>query len=247
MRTRHSLLGGSNADRWINCPPSALAEQNHPDTTGATTVEDTIAHALAEHKLRCFFHLEPKRKPVIPDEYAAEMERHTDAYVSFIASHIPQGSQLWVETRVRFDQWVAGGFATVDAIAITDNALHVFDFTYDKNTQAEAGNHSYLKLYALGAYQMVRNLYSIEKIYGHIFRPRRDHVSSMHINLDELLDWAKNTVRPAGDQAWRGEGRRKTGLWCTFCRARTSCEEHAIENLQHPIHTKDNPNSHHFL
>ena len=51
----HSVLSPSGAHRWLVCTPSALLEQQFPDTTSEAAQEGTLAHELAELKLRHYF------------------------------------------------------------------------------------------------------------------------------------------------------------------------------------------------
>ena len=63
MPDHHALLSASGAHRWLNCPPSALVEAGLPDSASDAAEQGTIAHALAEWKLRRALHLSPTMKP----------------------------------------------------------------------------------------------------------------------------------------------------------------------------------------
>ena len=52
----HALLGPSNAYQWAACPPSARLSEGLPDTGSEAAKEGTLAHELAELKLRNYFH-----------------------------------------------------------------------------------------------------------------------------------------------------------------------------------------------
>ena len=51
----HALLSASGASRWMACTPSARLEEQFPDTTSESAREGTLAHELAELKLRNYF------------------------------------------------------------------------------------------------------------------------------------------------------------------------------------------------
>ena len=51
----HALLSASSAHRWLACTPSARLEEQFPDTTSDAAREGTLAHELAELKLRHYF------------------------------------------------------------------------------------------------------------------------------------------------------------------------------------------------
>ena len=52
----HALLSASGANRWLACPPSAKLEEQFPDTTSDAAREGTLAHELAELKVRNYFY-----------------------------------------------------------------------------------------------------------------------------------------------------------------------------------------------
>ena len=52
---KHALLSASSAGRWLACTPSARLEEQFPDTESEAAAEGTLAHELAEAKVRNFF------------------------------------------------------------------------------------------------------------------------------------------------------------------------------------------------
>ena len=48
----HALLSASSSGRWLKCTPSARLEEQFPDTTSEAAGEGTLAHEVAELKLR---------------------------------------------------------------------------------------------------------------------------------------------------------------------------------------------------
>ena len=51
----HALLSASGAHRWMLCTPSAKLEEQFPDTRSDHAGEGTLAHELAELKVRNYF------------------------------------------------------------------------------------------------------------------------------------------------------------------------------------------------
>ena len=51
----HALLSASSAHRWLKCTKSARLEEQFPDTTSEAAEEGTLAHKLAELRVRNYF------------------------------------------------------------------------------------------------------------------------------------------------------------------------------------------------
>ena len=64
MPDQHALLSASGAHRWLECPPSAVLEAELPESSSAAAEQGTVAHGLAEWKLRRALHDAPTTKPV---------------------------------------------------------------------------------------------------------------------------------------------------------------------------------------
>ena len=91
MPVMHALLSASAASRWLNCPGSARLTENMPDTESPHAAEGTLAHSLAELKVRKKFETMKKSeydkrfKDIQKDPlYAPEMDGHTDTYLDYI-------------------------------------------------------------------------------------------------------------------------------------------------------------------
>ena len=86
MPSKHAKLSASSAFRWINCPGSvALADQLPAPGSSAYADEGTLAHALAELKLRKFLgdagNYDKELAQIQASEYyCGEMDEATDFY-----------------------------------------------------------------------------------------------------------------------------------------------------------------------
>lgn len=182
--TRHALLSASAAHRWLECTAAPRLELQFPDTTSDYAKEGTLAHAIAELKLRRYA-IEPMSKATFTrrhtklkkdnDLYQAEMESYTDEYVDRIKElmlHYKTKPYVVAEKRVDFSQFVPQGFGTADCLIMTGEDLHVIDFKYGKGVPVDAVGNSQLRLYALGALQEYSLLYGFKHIYMHIIQPR---------------------------------------------------------------------------
>ena len=89
-----------------------------------------------------------------------------------------------------------------------------------------------MMLYALGALRLFDSLYDIDTVSMSIYQPRRENVSTWTITVDELLDWAENTLKPKAELAFNGEGEFVPGSWCTFCKVAVKCRARAESKLE---------------
>lgn len=233
----HALLSASSAERWINCPPSARLTENMPDTESPHAAEGTLAHSLAELKVRKKF--ENMRKSEYDKRlgeirkdplYAPEMDGHTDTYLDCIlkAAHGYNKVKPYVvaEKRLDYSAYAPGGFGTCDCAMLCKNDLHIFDFKYGKGVPVSAEDNPQLKLYALGALAEYGFLYDIQSVILHIIQPRIDNISDFTIDVDALTAWG-NSIRPAAELAYKGEGEFKCGDHCRFCKAKAICRARA--------------------
>ncbi len=233
----HALLSASSAERWINCPPSARLTENMPDTESPHAAEGTLAHSLAELKVRKKF--ENMRKSEYDKRlgeirkdplYAPEMDGHTDTYLDRIlkVAHGYSKVKPYVvaEKRLDYSAYAPGGFGTCDCAMLCKNDLHIFDFKYGKGVPVSAEDNPQLKLYALGALAEYDFLYDIQSVTLHIVQPRLDNISDFTIGVDALTAWG-NSIRPAAELAYNGEGEFKCGDWCRFCKAKATCRARA--------------------
>lgn len=230
----HALLSASAAKRWINCPPSVRLTENMPDTASEFAAEGTLAHALAELKLRRKFEVMPKSKytkafdTIKADPlYTPEMDSYTDEYLDYILTiaHRYDKTKPYVviEKQLNYSHIAKDGFGTSDCVLLCKNDLHIIDFKYGKGVPVSAEDNPQLKLYALGAVAEYSFLYNIENVFLHIIQPRvPDGMSSWEISAADLAAWGES-IKPIAEQAYNGEGEFKCGDWCRFCKAKATC------------------------
>lgn len=213
----HALLGPSGAHRWMECPPSARLEEQFPDSTSEAAREGTLAHELAEIKVRHYFYTPDfgKRKYTTrlnklkkEDLWQDEMERHTDEYLDYIkgtALNLKSAPYVAIEQKLNLTAWIPEGFGTADCVMVYGDTIHVFDFKYGKGVQVDAEQNPQMMIYALGAYAAYKILYPVKKICMTIIQPRIDHISEWSCTLDELLAFGE-VVKEKAALAIEGKG-----------------------------------------
>ncbi|MCF8566877.1 DUF2800 domain-containing protein [Alicyclobacillus tolerans] len=229
----HALLSASSSKIWLSCTPSARLSEQFPDTESVYAKEGSLAHEIAELKLRKAF-VEPmgprkfnsqlkklKENPL----YQSEMDKHTDTYVDYI-SHIVHAYNtppyVAVEKRLDYSFYAPEGFGTGDCVIIAGNTLYINDLKYGKGVPVDANGNTQMRLYALGAIAEYGILYPITEVKMAIIQPRLDTIGEDSISVDELLAWGES-IKPIAQLAFAGQGEFVPGDHCRFCRARFTC------------------------
>lgn len=236
----HSLCSASNAHIWLECPPSARLGEQFPDTTSDSAAEGTLAHELAELKLRNYFYTVDFGKQKLTRAvnklkkealWSDEMQGYTDDYLDYVKStalEFKTSPYVAIEKKVDLGAFIPEGFGTCDCILIGGGEIHVIDFKYGKGVPVSADHNPQLMLYALGAYEAYKLLYAITKVTVHIVQPRlADGISSWSCELAELLEFG-GYVKKRAELAFKGEGEFNPDKdTCRFCRARARCRARA--------------------
>lgn len=235
----HALLSASASHRWLACTPSVRLEEQFPDSTSEYAEEGTLAHEIAELKLRKHF-IEPisqrafntrLNKMKKHELYQDEMLKHTDTYLEYlqgIALSLSAAPYVAVEKRINYSSYAPEGFGTVDCLIIGGETLYVTDFKYGKGVAVSAEDNPQMKLYALGAFLEYSFLYPIKEIKLAIIQPRLNSISEFTLTVEELLSWGEE-IKPAAKKAFDGEGDFVPGEHCKFCRAKAKCRARAEE------------------
>lgn len=230
----HALLSASGSERWLECTPSARLEETFPESTSEYAEEGRLAHDIAELKLRKAF-TEPmgprkftNRLKVFQENplYDPEMLQCTDTYLDYVSGIVhsfKSAPYVAVEKRLNYAEYAPEGFGTGDCIIIGGSTLHVIDYKHGKGVPVDAYENTQMKLYALGALSEYSILYNISDVKIAIVQPRLDSISEYQITVDELVAWGINTVKPAAEKAFKGEGEFVPGEHCRFCRAKALC------------------------
>lgn len=235
----HAVLSASGAHRWMNCNPSARLEETVENTTSEYAEEGTLAHALAELKLRKYFVETGMAKKTYTEEFNKlkkhklwqnEIDSYTDEYVDHvkaIAMSFDTNPYIEIEKKVSFEGYVPEAFGTADTIIINGDRLYIIDLKYGKGVPVYAENNPQLMLYALGAYLEYSLFYGIKDIEMHIIQPRLENISVFSIKTEDLLNWAENEVKPNAERAFAGKGKFRPGEHCRFCKVKGSCRARA--------------------
>jgi hypothetical protein len=237
----HALLSASASHRWLHCTPSARLEATLPDTESEAAKRGTLAHEIAELKLRKYF-IEPigartfnsrmkkfRENPL----YEPDIDTHTDMYLDYVQQVVhafPSPPYIAIERRLDLSDYVPESFGTSDCIIIGGKTLRVIDYKNGQGVPVPAEDNPQMKLYALGALTAYRMLYDIETVHLSIVQPKVwDTPSEWSLPASELLAWGES-IKPIAAQAFAGEGDYVPGEHCGFCRAKETCRAR-VESL----------------
>lgn len=241
--TKHAFLSASSSHRWLACPPSAKLCAELEDQTSPYAEQGTDAHELCQYLVEKAL----GRDVADPTEnlswYDAEMQDAAEGYCSFVMEQITKAKEkctdplICVEQKLDYSKWVENGFGTGDCVIVADDVLHIIDFKYGVGVLVSAcgddntGN-TQLKCYALGALDTFGTLYDIKHVKLSIYQPRRSHVDTFELSVDDLIKWADEVLKPTAELAYEGKGEFKAGDHCQFCKMRATCRARAAYSME---------------
>jgi hypothetical protein len=230
----HALLSASGAHRWLNCTPSALLEEDFPDTTSEAAAEGTLAHEICEAKLLGKRWTKQKKDPL----YQPEMDEHTNTYkdrIKDLKGCFDADPFMAIEQRLDLTEYIPEGFGTADCVLIgrvgEETSMVVVDFKYGKGVKVDPEDNPQLMLYALGAYEAYKDFYEIDNVNLCICQPRIDNVATWICPVSKLKAFGE-VVKERAAEAIAGAGEFKPGDWCRFCRAKARCKARAEKNVE---------------
>lgn len=186
MADHAHTFSASIFERLMLCPGSAVLSQDAVRTTSAYAEWGTQCHELAAKILTgepwgCF------------DSEMLEVAQQYVDYVQALA-----GDNLWVEQRVSFAEPLGipadadDGFGTADAIVAKGTELIVVDLKTGRGVDVSADDNPQLKLYALGALELLNGLAGdFETVRCVIHQPRAGGVKEWTTSVADLYAWAR--------------------------------------------------------
>ena len=236
--SKHSLLSASSSHRWLNCPPSARLCESYEDKGSDYAAEGTDAHSLCEFKLKTVLGMDVQDPTENLSYYSEEMEDCAKDYAAYVLELVEAAKKnssdpvILIEQRLDYSRFVESGFGTGDCVIVADGTLTIVDYKHGRGILVEADNNPQMMLYALGALEIFDGIYDIETVCMTIYQPRRSSVSTFTLSKEDLYQWAEDTLTPAAELAYAGNGNYQCGEWCQFCKAKHDCRERAEYNLE---------------
>lgn len=238
----HAKLSASGANQWLNCPPSIKASEGVGDTSSEFAREGTFAHELSELYFSNLYEnlsdadfkqqLEQSKSN---EYYSEELREYVEQYVDIVEEKINEAKAqdepiLFFEHRLDLTRYVPESFGTGDVVVYYNGIVEIIDLKYGKGVEVSALNNPQLRLYGLGAYELLKYFEDVHTIRMTIVQPRLHNISSETVDAADLVDWGLNTVKPQAIKAYNGEGEFKAGSHCRFCKIRHTCRARAEAN-----------------
>lgn len=239
----HAELGGSGADRWVNCSGSVflLREVNAQEASDAM-LEGTKAHEAAEKLLASFLHHRVTGE-VLPLnlDIPAEMQEHVEGYKDFVWNDLLEQSitdKVYdLETAITIDEqlnmWGSADFWCFSYDDRGKRCAVICDFKYGrKNVEAESNVQIAFYLVALRK-ELRKQGMDIDYGIGAIYQPRSFTNSApkkTKVTAKELDTWEKRFYKAAHQIYVAKKPKFKIGKWCEMCRAKHLCKAYAKES-----------------
>ena len=236
MPDKHAFLSPSSSERWFNCTKSAWLCEQFPDLGSVFAAEGTDAHRLCEFLLHDMLGMPDSDPRPGMTYYNQEMEEAAQGYVQFIREKLEAWKAkgvlptVFVEQRVDLRAYIPESMGTSDCVIIADDEIEIIDFKY--GMYRVPATSLQLRIYALGACELFRNLYDFTRVRMTIYQPRLGAVDEASMDVEELYRWAAEELKPRAEQAFAGKGNYSVGEWCRNCRARRTCRELAAHQLE---------------
>ena len=243
----HAKLSASGAKQWLNCPPSIKASEGIGDKTSTFAEEGTFAHELSElyfslkYEGLSEFEFNKAFKNYQQNKYySEELREYVEQYVDIVEEKYhealarDQNVVTMFETRLDLSRYVPESFGTGDVIIFSGGVLEIIDLKYGKGVEVSAIDNPQLRLYGLGAYELLSLLEDIHTVRMTIVQPRLGNFSTEAMSAESLLKWGKDYVKPRAQLAFNGEGEFKAGEHCRFCKVRHTCRTRAMSMLDTP-------------
>ncbi len=236
---QHSVLGASNAARWMACPGSVKLSEGIENVPSQYAVEGSLAHSVAEERINAtndhyIGSITNGDEQVVP----SGMNESTDLYVKLVRELAAMSDWHVVEAQFNLAPLnpPVEAYGTADFVGYIgkDNALVVCDLKYGSGLLVEVENNIQLKYYALGALLTFQQASldqgeeapPVDVVRMIIVQPRAEHkdgkVREATMTYDELMEFSFDLI-DAMHKTQEDDAPLVVGSHCRFCKAAAIC------------------------
>lgn len=248
-----NLVGGSSAERFINCLGSdkLIAQVPEPETSEYAK-EGTLLHIAMEDLLTNS--LQPE--DIIDNSYDVGFDDNGDAIsmeitgelienkilpaINWFDQYVPLDADLWLEKRVAFrSKEIRGAFGTADVLwhSAEEKRAGLIDWKFGSQPVL-ADNNSQLKFYLAAALQekLLPAHPAYEAAICQPLDPNETPASVTEFAIADLRTFTADLIE-AKKARDAGIDTLKAGDWCKWCPAQSVCSvwmdrgKHALESI----------------
>jgi len=234
----HAILGGSGAERWVNCPGSVFLTKDLPEEpSGPHAIEGTIAHDVAEKELTDWLNhkLEGTTTSRMYAVAGANQDmydfakEYTDTIWKNVLENSITGKAFGFEDKFTLDaQLGMSGYLDFWVVYIDDRGKRVgviVDYKYGFN-RVEAEKNYQLAFYACAMRKEIRAAgKDLDYVRAVIFQPRieGESYSETKFTGKQLDKWEETFFKAATQIFVKQKPKFKVGDWCKYCKGKAIC------------------------
>lgn len=253
--SRHSKLGASSAQRWLNCAGSIsltdklLSESAIKPFTNRAAAEGTAAHLVFSSCMEDGddavsmkdMEIEVSDWVFVVDD---EMVTCVQEALDWVRDRISRAKKDGFEVQVYVERGMES-FTDEDAYGTGDVIIHIVgdrliigDLKYGRGITVEPDSDQNYYYGYLAIENYVEDPDSIKVVESWIFQPRIPHPNGTirrHVtNVTELTEWWFNRVLPGMENTRRKDAELVIGEHCRFCPAKGHCPALKNEVFEFP-------------
>lgn len=230
----HAILGGSPADRWLNCDGYKQAVAHLPESPGSIySVEGDNGHALVEHCLRHGDNPKDwignpwlKPKDGFNDTYSAELvEMVGHCITSTLADFEPtEGDRLYLEHPIVLSSIDAELWGSADVMIVkpSQKLLIVKDHKFGKGKIVDPTDNAQGAFYIVGGIDTLRLGWDWAAEF-HVNQPRIDPAPQVwNVGSSTIHEW-RGVFRRGWKRNNAPNAVRTAGEHCGWCKAAGTC------------------------
>ena len=225
-------VGGSNAERRLNCSASFNLESGQADRDTVYNKEGTALHSAVSHY---FTQLDGEPYAALRglkfggfditnDRLEGKLRPALRAFDDLCDEH--ELDNLLVEERTNGDYGIPGSGGTIDALAYGDSTVAVVDFKFGFHKVEDLTQQ---RLYALCGLTdpQLKDVFRDRKILVVVIQPEKGRKARVQVEVTDLkeLNRLADGLVESYNEAINGGGKAVKGSWCQWCKAKSICPE----------------------
>ncbi len=236
MAKHSNVVGGSSADRVLNCPGSVLLCQTVPRPPSSEfAIRGSMLHKVMQELLEnpdkepddfegMYYDAEKDELGHKQTAFQVTAKQITDKIVpalDWFVEHLDP-AEYWVEQQVAFEDDIPGAFGTADVIYRQGGQCGIVDWKFGDGVKVSASDNSQMMFYLCGARNGgFLNSNRTEAYRAHIYQPSEklhpDEYHSVEQYTNTQLDQFEDSLIASTTAAADPDAPLAAGDWCRWC------------------------------